>query len=95
MPIQLLQLIVAADTWSLINADIKEFIIRGLKREEKNYRQPIQMYCYSRYSECSLYSDSHSSLSIKLLYKELERVLSRKITDGYKIPSIEIPMAYS
>ena len=40
-----------ADTKSLIIGDIKEVIIRNLYREEKNYKQPIQMYCYSRYSD--------------------------------------------
>ena len=42
------------DTKSLIIADIKKVIIRNLYREEKNYKQPIQMYCYSRY-KCSRY----------------------------------------
>ena len=36
-----------ADTKSLIIADVKEVFIRNLYREEKNYKQPIQMYCYS------------------------------------------------
>ena len=46
-----------ADTRSFLLADTKELIIRNLCWEEKNEREPIQMYCPSQY-KCRLYSES-------------------------------------
>ena len=56
----MIKAIVVADTKSIIIADIKEVIKMNLYREEKNYKQPIQIYCYSRY-QCSRYSDAFPS----------------------------------
>ena len=51
-----------ADTRSLMIAYIKELNIRNLYREGKKYKEPIQMYCYSRY-KCSRYSDAFPKLA--------------------------------
>ena len=63
--ISCLKIIVVADTRSLIIDDIKELHIRNLYREEKNYKQQIQMFCFSRY-KCSRYSDAFPFVRQKL-----------------------------
>ena len=49
--------ILTADTRSLLRTDTSGLILMPLYRETKNLKQPIQMYCSSRY-KCSLYSDA-------------------------------------
>ena len=90
--ISCLKLIVVADTRSLIIAYIKELNIRNLYREGKKYRQPIQMYCYSRYKKCSRYSDAFPARDrLAELLTQISRTLPTQVSLSFltSVPSVQ------